>query len=304
VIKRLLRHKADFGVVSGFLTTLLGRPVTILRVLEGESNARAADDRTNRVDVLAEDRDGARYIIEVQTTTEVDFFHRMAYGAAKALTETIKKGQKYGVIKKVFSVNIVYFAFGQGKDYVYRGTTEFRGVHTRDVLQLSKAQKEEFNVGEVSDIFPEYFVLRVNEFNDVAKTPLDEWIYFFKHSEIPEGFSAPGLEEAKERLAYDTMASDERRAYDTYIKNNLYDEGVYDHYKLEGLIEGREQGLAEGRTEGLAEGRTEGLAEGLAEGRDQERLRIARNLKAAGLSLRMVMDATGLPMDEIGGLGG
>ncbi|MDR2849253.1 MAG: Rpn family recombination-promoting nuclease/putative transposase, partial [Verrucomicrobiota bacterium] len=177
VIKRLLRHKADFGVVSGFLTTLLGRRVTILRVLEGESNARSRDDRVNRVDVLAEDKDGARYIIEVQTTTEVDFFHRMAYGASKALTESIKKGEKYGVIKKVFSVNIVYFTFGQGKDYVYRGVTEFRGLHTHDVLKLSDTQMKKFGIGEVSDIFPEYFVLRVNEFDGVAKTPLDEWIY-------------------------------------------------------------------------------------------------------------------------------
>ena len=37
-IKRLLRQKANFGVLEGFLTVFLGEKVTIVDILESESN--------------------------------------------------------------------------------------------------------------------------------------------------------------------------------------------------------------------------------------------------------------------------
>ena len=37
-IKRLLRQKANFDVLEGFLTVFLGEKVTILEILESESN--------------------------------------------------------------------------------------------------------------------------------------------------------------------------------------------------------------------------------------------------------------------------
>lgn len=37
-IKRLLRQKANFGVLEGFLTVFLGEKVTIDEILESESN--------------------------------------------------------------------------------------------------------------------------------------------------------------------------------------------------------------------------------------------------------------------------
>ena len=45
---------------------------------------------------------------------------------------------------KVYSVNIVYFSLGNGKDIVYHGKTEFRGIHQNDVLELTPFQKQTF----------------------------------------------------------------------------------------------------------------------------------------------------------------
>ena len=59
--------------------------------------------------------------------------------------------------------------------------------------------------------------------------------------------------------------------------------------------EGREEGLEEGREEGLVEGLERGREEGLEEGR----VEIAKNLKAAGISLDIVSQATGLSLEEI-----
>jgi hypothetical protein len=294
-VKRLLRHKADFVVVNGFLTSLLGHEVRIISTLESESNAQHASDRINRVDMLVEDNEKRKYIIEVQITTEVDYFHRMLYSASKVVTEYIRKGDKYGDIVKVFSINIVYFSLGQGSDYAYHGVTEFRGMNQEDVLQLSQTQCARFGIGIISDIFPEYYILRINQFDDVARTPLSEWIYFLKHGKIPQEFSAPGLDEARTRLAYDDLPSAERDAYNTFIEELDYEEGVLDHYKTEGLFEGHAKGHAEGRAEGLAEG----LAEGHAKGHAKALQQTAAALKKAGVALDTIIQATGLSAEEI-----
>lgn len=38
-------------------------------------------------------------------------------GVSKVITDYIKIGQDYGNVKKMYSVNIVYFSIGQGYDY-------------------------------------------------------------------------------------------------------------------------------------------------------------------------------------------
>ena len=124
-IKRLLRNKADFAVLEGFLSELLFEDIKIEKILESESNQENNEDKFNRVDILIQNSKNELVVIEIQNTYEIDFFHRMAYGSSKALTENLGLGQSYSKIKKIISVNIVYFDLGQGKDYIYKGTTHF-----------------------------------------------------------------------------------------------------------------------------------------------------------------------------------
>ncbi len=46
-VKRLLRQKANFDVLEGFLTVLLGEEVKIIELLESESNQQSVDDKFN-----------------------------------------------------------------------------------------------------------------------------------------------------------------------------------------------------------------------------------------------------------------
>ena len=204
--KRLLRNKSNFVVLEGFLSVLLEDEIHIERILESEGNQQKFDDKFNRVDMLAENSKGELVIIEVQNNRELDYFHRMLYGTSKAITEYMNQGDPYAKVKKVYSVNIVYFDLGQGDDYVYHGYTEFRGIHTKDVLRLSVQQQEQFVCHDAGELFPEYYVLRVDEFDKLAKTPLDEWILFLKTGEIAENVTASGLREARERLRVDKLS--------------------------------------------------------------------------------------------------
>ena len=251
--KRLLRQKSNFVVLEGFLSSLLNEPIKIVRMLESESNREDPGDKSNRVDMLAENSRGELVIVEIQNNRELDYFHRILYGVSKAITEYMHIGKRYKEVKKVYSVSIVYFDLGQGKDYVYHGRTEFRGIHDNDILHLSANQQKQFTYKEVGDLFPEYFILRVDEFDRKAVTPLDEWISFLKTDEIPENAKAPGLAEARERLRRDALSKEEQRRYDAHLIALRDQISVIET----GWIEGREEGLAEGLAKGLAEGEAE-----------------------------------------------
>jgi len=216
-IKRLLRNKVNFVVLEGFLSELLFDNIKIKHILESESNQEFEDDKFNRVDILTQNSKNELIIIEIQSTYEIDYFHRMAYGVSKSISENLKLGQKFSEIKKVISINIVYFDLGQGQDYIYSGKTDFRGLHQNDLLGLSDKQKTTFLKDDISDIFPEYYLLKVNQFNDIAKDTLDEWVYFLKNSEVKDEFKAKGLKEAGEVLDIMRLPEDDEYGYNRYL---------------------------------------------------------------------------------------
>ena len=218
-MKRLLRNKANFAVLEGFLTTLLRDRIKIQKLLESESNQEEEFDKYNRVDLLAEDSKGTLLLIEIQNNNEYAYFQRMLFGTSKLVTEYINRGEGYDKVRKVYSINIVYFSLGHGKDIVYHGKTEFRGIHQNDILELSPFQRQTFKVDTVSQLYPEYYILKVNDFNQVAKTPLEEWIYYLNTGEIPDQAQAPGLNAARERLKLDRMSKDELKAYYRHLDN-------------------------------------------------------------------------------------
>lgn len=286
-MKRLLRNKANFDVLEGLLTTLLGEKITIQRLLESESNQEDEFDKYNRVDMLAEDSKGNLLLIEVQNNNEYAYFQRMLFGTSKLVTEYINRGEGYEKVRKVYSINIVYFALGHGKDNVYHGKTEFRGIHYNDLLELSPFQRQTFKVDAVSQLYPEYYILKVNGFDQVAKSPLEEWIYYLNTGKIPETYHAPGLDAARERLKIDRMSKDEKNAYYRHMDNiNLLKSNI----KTE-----RE----EGKLEGLQEGLQKGLQEGLQKGSREKALSIARKLKATGMDKTQIAAITGLKEEEI-----
>ena len=196
-VKRMLRDKANFAVLEGLITVLTGEVVKIEELLESEGNQESASDKFNRVDIKAKNVKGEIIIVEVQLTRQLYFLQRMLYGVSKAITEHIDIGQKYDEVKKVYSINILYFDLGRGSDYLYHGKTVFTGVHTNDLLEVNIKEAEELRMRVPQDIFPEYYIIRVNEFNSVATTPIEEWLDYLKNNRIKDDTSTPGLREAR-----------------------------------------------------------------------------------------------------------
>lgn len=282
-IKRLLRNKANFGVLEGFLTVLLGEKIQIMEILESEGNQQREDDKFNRVDIKARNSKDEIILVEVQNTRELYYLERILYGVAKAIAEHIDLGGIYANVRKVYSISILYFDIGQGNDYLYHGQNTFLGVHTGDCLKVTTKEQGAIIRKLPAEIFPEYFLIRVNEFNKVAVTPLEEWIEYLKTGTIRPDTTTPGLEEARQKLIYYNMNKADKLAYDRHLDALMIQNDVLNTAKLEGLEEGR----------------VEGREEGIMVGRQEEKIATARNLKSLNIPIAVIVQATGLSIDEI-----
>ena len=293
-IKRLLRSKANFGILEGFLTELLKEDITILDVLESESNKDYKLDKFNRVDLKVRNSKQEIIIIEIQYDREYDYLQRIFYGVSKTAIEHLEENASYSGITKVISINILYFDLGSGTDYIYKGTTRFVGLHNNDLLDLNAKQKQLFKKDSVESLYPEYYLIKINRFNDIAKDTLDEWVYFLKNEEIKPTFTAKGLKEAEEKFNIMKLPEDEQKAYEHYQDDLHYQASIFessfgDGY-YEGEVIGMEKGIGIGREQGIGIGREQGVEIGIA----QTTKNIALNLAKEGTTVEIIAKVTGL----------
>jgi len=248
-MKRLLRQKANFDVLEGFLSELLRRKIIIKNLCESEGNKSDENDKWNKVDILVEADGKELVIIELQYDNEYDYFQRMLYGVSKSVTEYMHQGDPYSAVRKVYSVNIVYFELGKGDDYVYHGFTNFTGLHTHSELQLTAAQQRLYGKTVVGELLPEYYIIKVRNFNDIAESTLDEWIYYLKYNKISDDFTAQGLDKARQILSFDKLTDSEKRQYWRRIEERRIQNNEIETALLEGETKGEARGLAKGEAE-------------------------------------------------------
>ena len=277
-IKRLLRSKANFGILEGFLSELLRDDIHIEEILDGESNQHNDRNKFNRVDIKVRNQHGELVIIEVQFEQELDYLQRILFGTSKVIVEHMQRSAPYEKISKVISVNILYFDLGQGDDYVYHGYTQFTGVHTGHLLDLSEKQQEAFKKAGIAQIYPEYYLIKVNQFDGVARDSLDEWIYFLKEEAIEDSFQARGLKQAREQLDVLKLSDAARREYDTFIENRRYEISMLN------------SSYGSGRQDGMKEGMKEGMKKGVR--------KVALTMLREGAEPAFVAKVTGLSLPE------
>ncbi|MCI5134700.1 MAG: Rpn family recombination-promoting nuclease/putative transposase [Candidatus Electrothrix sp. AW2] len=267
-MKKLLRSKANFEILEGFLSELLKDCIRILEILESEGNKEDRRDKFNRVDLKVRNQKNEVIIIEVQYDREFDYLQRILFGTSKVLTEHLNEGDPYSKVVKVISINILYFDLGHGDDYVYHGVTSFQGLHHQDTLELSEDQQALYNTKNIHQVFPEYYLIKVNNFDDIANDTFDEWIYFLKNEEIKENFKAKGLIKAKQELDILKLPEQERLAYEKYQDDLHYQASMVESSYTIGKL--------------------------------KEKRKISVNLLKAGLlDTQTIADMTGLTLEEV-----
>lgn len=197
---------------------------------------------------------------------------------SKTITEHIGESQNYEHVKKVYSINILYFSLGIGADYLYHGTNEFVGVNTGDTLLFNHKGKKQLGKKRRNNIFPEHYIIRVEQFEkETADTPLEEWMLYLKTGYISPDTMTPGLQKARERLRVLSMSDEVRRKYEKYLYNMVYEKDLVETAHDEGEEKGIEIGIELGR----------------AEGEKEKLLEIVGKMKAIGMDEATILQLTG-----------
>jgi predicted transposase/invertase (TIGR01784 family) len=261
-VKFMLRDKSNFEILEGFLSELLKEEIRIIEILDGESNKKTKTNKFNRVDILVRDHKDERIIVEIQNNKEYDYLQRILFGAAKTLTENIDEGNPYSKIKKIISISVVYFEAAQGIDYIYHGQTVFTGIHKKDILKLTNEQQELYGKKFPQELYPDYYLIKANDFDENIKDTLDEWVYFFKKGQIKETFTAKGLAKAKKKLNVAKLTPAQRRQYERYLDEQR---SIASHNETvqKDMEDAREEAREEGEQKARYTAAEKGLKKGL-----------------------------------------
>jgi len=270
-LKQILRSKANFAILEGFLSELLQDDIKINTALEIESNREYREDKSNRVDLLVENSKKESIFVEIQYESEYDYLQRLVSGNPKLLAENMGKVMPSSKIRKIISISLVYFDLGQGEDYVYHGTTQFIGLNKKDVLKLDSSQQDLYKIEKISDIYSEYYLLKINQFEDTARNTIDEWLYLLKNDEIKDEFTAKGLKEAKEELNIMNLSDEDFNQYEKYLDILHYQASMYESsYKV-----------------------------GEMKGEKRKALEMVKVLKENGVDVDIIVKSSGLSKEEI-----
>jgi predicted transposase/invertase (TIGR01784 family) len=295
-MKHILRDKANFDVLEGFLSALLNDEMRVLSLLESEANQQHELDKYNRVDLLTVDSKEEIVLIELQYTWQPAYLKRLLYGTAKLIVDHIQIGQPFDQVRKVISISILYFPVSQdADDYLYHGKTEFTGLNTGKLLQVNMAhlpKPEQLKPAashhangatkaddEVVNIFPEYYLIEVGHFQNLIRQPIDEWIYLFKNSAVRDDFHSRNIQAAKAKLTVMQMSEADRKAYEQFLLSRANALDVMTGHFHEGM----EQGIEIGKEQGIEFANREN----------------ARKMCDAGLDPTFIARITGLPETEI-----
>ena len=273
-IKYLLKDKSNYDVVEGFISTLISScgysPVKIKALLESASNKESPEHKSSIADLVVEDEQGTKYIVEIDRSYTSLFLHKACFNSSRLIIDSISSGEDYSTIKKIIHINLLYFPFSQTKTPLHYGKTVFHEIDTKHPQDLHIADLG-MRFFDSHNVFPEYFVISVSLFNDVIKSEMDEWLYVMKHSKVKEGFKSPYMKKVAERLNILKMTPEEKKIYQAYRNESLKERD----YILSAEEKGKE------------------------EGREEEKIAMAKEMLADSESIEKIMKYTKLTRDTI-----
>ena len=274
-IKYLLRDKGDYSIVEGFISALLKtkgyKDVKIIALLESESNKEDSKDKRSLADLIVEDEDKHKYIIEIERNVKDSFIHKSLFNTSRLIVDNLSQREDYTQILKVFHISLLYFPIGNGNGAIYHGKTIIHEIETNDKLSVHIKNKETNEVFDATDILPEYFYISVPQFNDRLEKEIDDWLHVMKYDEVPKNYHSPYMAQVADKLSILKMTKDERNNY-SYYQKVLYN----DRDELQ---------AAEARGE--------------ARGKNEGKIEIAKNLLAQEIDVKTISVATSLSIAEI-----
>ena len=192
-IKYLLKDKGDYAIVEGFISALLRtkgyKDVKIVALLESESNKEDSKSKRSLADLIVEDEDHHKYIIEIERNVKDSFIHKSCFNTSRLIVDNLAQREDYTQIIKIFHISLLYFPIGNGT--IYHGKTIIHEIETNEKLSVHMKNQETGKEFDATDILPEYFYISVPLFNDRLEREIDEWLHVMKYDEVPKNYHSP-----------------------------------------------------------------------------------------------------------------
>ena len=242
-IKYLLRDKGDYAVVEGFISALLKtkgyKDVKIVALLESESNKEDSKSKRSLADLIVEDEDHHKYIIEIERNVKDSFIHKSLFNTSRLIVDNLAQREDYTQIIKIFHISLLYFAIGNGA--IYHGKTIIHEIETNEKLSVHIKNQQTGEIFDATDILPEYFYISIPQFNDRLEREIDDWLHVMKYDEIPKNYHSPYMVQVAEKLSILKMTPEERANY-SYYQKKLYSD-------RDELAAAEARGIEKGKTE-------------------------------------------------------
>lgn len=277
--KRIFGTEKNKDILLDFLNDILNKKgqeeITSITFLNPALDPRTLAEKRSIVDVLCQDQQGIRYIVEMQVANVKGFEKRAQYYAARAYVNQVKTGESHYDLKKIIFLAITNFVMFPDKLQ-----------HLSRHILLDQVSQEH-NLKDFSFTFIE--LPKFNKSADELITDADKWCYFFKH--------ADEFDNIEHLLEYnDPMIN---KAYDELLACHWNDEELARYEATDKIIKDNQARESFVKEEGLKEGIEKGLKEGLKKGRQEERQALIRKLHLAGVNVEEIARLLNLSIDDI-----
>ncbi len=205
----------------------------------------------------------------MQVEKQVFFDKRALYYTSKAYISQIERGDNYPRLNQVIFIGIMDFSIFEGADYLSKHLI-------MDQKTLQQTIKDfEFNFIELS---------KFHKQSDELESPVDKWVFFFKHAGNINIVPKP-LSETPEIV----------EAFQVAEQYNWTEEelAVYDYWEM------KEAARKDAMETAVREATEQGIQQGIQQGQHKEKVRVAQNLPALGVEVETIIEATQLSREVI-----
>jgi len=283
VFKRVFGAEKNKDILIRFLNDILGRPAPIEEVtfLKTVQDPEIAPLRVSIIDVMCEDQNRNRFIIEMQVSHEKGFDRRALYYAARAYCAQRTTKKKFHDLKDVYFLAITDFApFPKKKAWLSR-------------IGLKDLETNEHDIEAIQLLFMQLPLFKKTK-KDLKKMSLmEKWAYFFRYAEETKEEDLDAI------IGKDTIL---KKAYEELNRFGWSEKELNNYESVEMKKAADEAVLEAAYEKGEVKGHAEGLVEGLAQGESLKAKKIAQALLRQGLSKKQISQATGLSFEEISAL--
>ncbi len=301
--KKIFGEEASKPLLIDFLNALLPlqNKIADLSFKNTEQLGATDLDRKAVYDIYCENENGEKFIVELQKARQNYFKERTVYYSTFPIREQAERGNWNYNLKAVYCVGILDFTF----DDYENEQDENEVVH---VIRLKNQH------GIVFYDKLTYLYLEMPNFTKTEaqlETRLDKWLYFIKYLEdfqtIPVIFKDAVFVQAFETAELAKFNQAELDSYEASLKVFRDNKAVFDYAMqtahdegiAKGMEQGMEQGIAKGMEQGMEQGMEKGIEKGIEKGREEVKKEVAKALKASGITVDVIVAATGLSKSEI-----